>query len=48
MASCVQVTNIQLTLAQAKTMTIKTKLNQLPPPVYWKDSEVVQTLKELL
>lgn len=48
MASCVQVTNIQLTLAQAKTTTVKTKLNKYSPQVHWKNSEVAQILKEPL
>lgn len=50
MASWVQMTKIQLTLAQAKT-TRKMKLNKPPPPppqVNGKDSGGAQTLKELL
>lgn len=45
MASCVQVTKIQLKLAQGKTTTAKTKPNK---QVYWKNSWVAQTLKEVL
>lgn len=46
MASYVQVTKIQLKLAQGKTTTAKTKPNK--QQVRWKNSWVAETLKKVL